>query len=73
MSTPDETFRATWRGRPPESSPNTLIIMRQGLDRAGHAWLTFNGAIKTTVVLTDQEAGQLAGLLGEASRVPRSQ
>jgi hypothetical protein len=43
------------------------------MGNAGRAWLTFNGAIKTTVVLTDQEAGQLAGLLEDASRARRSQ
>jgi hypothetical protein len=73
MSTPDETFRATMRGRTPEGEPSTLIITRQGLGHAGRAWLTFNGAIKTTVVLTDQQAVQLAGLLGDASRARRSQ
>lgn len=73
MSTPEETFRATMRGRTPEGEPTTLIVTRKGLGRAGRAWITFNGAIKTTAVLTDQEAGQLAGLLGDASstRVPR--
>lgn len=73
MSGLDETFRATMQGRTPEGEPSTLIVTRQGLGHAGRAWLTFNGAIKTTVVLTDQEAGQLAGLLGDASRARRSQ
>ncbi|HKR48276.1 MAG TPA: hypothetical protein VJT72_01635 [Pseudonocardiaceae bacterium] len=71
MSVRDETFRATMRGRTPEGEFTTLIITRQGLGHAGRAWLTFNGAIKTTVVLTDQEAEQLAGLLGDASRARR--
>ena len=60
-------------GPDPEGSPTTLIITRQGLDRDGRAWPTFNGTIKTTVVLTDQEAGQLAELLEDASRARRSQ
>ncbi|MGH3995744.1 MAG: hypothetical protein ACRDSN_25150 [Pseudonocardiaceae bacterium] len=67
MSTRDETFRATLRGRTPEGEPTTLIVTRQGLGRAGRTWLTFHGAIKTTAVLTDQEAGQLAGLLGDSA------
>ena len=73
MSTPDETFRRTMRGRTPEGQPTTLIVTRQGLGRAGRTWLTFQGAIKTTVVLTDQEAEELGGLLGDASsaRGPR--
>ncbi len=68
MSGLDETFRAAMRGRTPDGELTTVIVTRQGLGHAGRAWLTFNGAIKTTVVLTDQEAGQLAGLLGDASR-----
>jgi len=58
MSTPQETFRKTMRGRTPQGEPTTLIITRQGLGQAGRTWLTFDGAIKTTVVLTDQEAGR---------------
>jgi hypothetical protein len=68
MSTPDETFRATLRGQTPEGEPSTLIVTRQGLGHAGRAWLTFNGAMTTTVALTDQEAGQLARLLEDAAR-----
>lgn len=63
----DETFRATLRGRTPEGEPTTLIVTRQGLGRTGRTWLTFQGAIKTTAVLTDQEAGQLAELLGNSA------
>ncbi|HWR47069.1 MAG TPA: hypothetical protein VN327_05550 [Pseudonocardiaceae bacterium] len=67
MSTPDETFRATLRVQTPEGEPTTLIVRRQGLGRAGRVWLTGNGGIKTTVMLTSQEAEQLAGLLWDAS------
>ncbi|MGH4016851.1 MAG: hypothetical protein ACRDSL_23565 [Pseudonocardiaceae bacterium] len=67
MTIPEETFRATMRGRTPEGEPTTLIVTRKGLGRAGRTWLTFNGAVKTTVVLTDQEAGQLAGQLEDAA------
>lgn len=59
-------------GPDPEGELTTVIVTRQGLGHAGRAWLTFNGAIKTTVVLTDQEAEQLAGLLGDAARARRS-
>ncbi|MGH3913027.1 MAG: hypothetical protein ACRDTC_06410 [Pseudonocardiaceae bacterium] len=68
MSPRNETFRATMRGRTPEGEPTTLIITRQGLGHAGRSWLTFDGAIKTTVVLNDQETVQLVGLLGDAAR-----
>ncbi|MGH3903315.1 MAG: hypothetical protein ACRDTE_03830 [Pseudonocardiaceae bacterium] len=61
------------RGRTPDGEPTTLIVTRKGLGQAGRTWLTFDGAIKTTVMLTDPEAGHLAELLDDASsgRVPR--
>ncbi|MGH3837754.1 MAG: hypothetical protein ACRDSF_18930, partial [Pseudonocardiaceae bacterium] len=59
-STPAEIFRGL-PGRTPEGEPGTLIVTRQGLGRNGRVWLTFNGAIRTTVVLTDGETGQLVG------------
>jgi hypothetical protein len=57
-SATDETFRAMLR---------TMIVTRQGVGGAGHVWLTGNGRIQTTVVLTRQEAEQLAGMLWDAS------
>jgi hypothetical protein len=66
-SGPTETFRGTMRGRTPEGERTTVIVTRKGIGSAGRTWLTFNGGMKTTVVLTDQEAGQLPGLLGDAS------
>lgn len=66
-STPDELFRATLRACTPEGEFSTVIVTRQGLDRAGRVWLTFNGAIKTTVVMTDPETRQLADLLSKAT------
>ncbi|MFN2494700.1 MAG: hypothetical protein ABR608_02160 [Pseudonocardiaceae bacterium] len=62
-----ETFRATLRTRTPEGEWTTLIVTRQGQGSAGRTWLTFHGAIKTTAVLTSEEAAQLVGQLGEAS------
>ena len=71
MNTTEETFRGRIRGRTPEDESTTLIVTRQGVGRAGRTWLTFNGAIRTTVVLTDQEAGQLTGLLDDAASARR--
>lgn len=65
-ASPDETFRATLRARTPEGDLTTLIVLRRGLGRAGRVWLTFDGAIRTTAVLTDEEAARLAGLVREA-------
>jgi hypothetical protein len=66
-NTPDEMFRGTMRGRTPDGQPNTVIVTRQGLGSAGRVWLTFNGAIKTTVVMTDGETAQLSELLDKAA------
>jgi hypothetical protein len=60
-------------GRTPEGELHRLIITRQGVGRDGRVWLTFNGAIKTTVQMTDPEAARLRDLIGEATdqrRVP---
>lgn len=66
VSIPDETFRATLQARTPEGDATTLIVLRRGLGHAARVWLTFDGAIKTTVVMTDPETVYLAGLLGKA-------
>ncbi len=65
--TPDETFRGTMRGRTPDGEPSTVIVTRQGLGRAARVWLTFHGAIKTTVVMTNPETVQLSELLNQAT------
>ncbi len=61
-----ETFRATMRGRTPEGDFATVIVLRRGEGLDARVWLTFNGAIKTTVVMTNTETEELAGLLGDA-------
>lgn len=66
MSTQDETFRATLRARTPEGDATTLIVLRRGLGRGGRVWVTFDGAVKTTAVMTDPETAHLVGLLGDA-------
>lgn len=65
-STPNESFRATLRAHTPSDEFATVIITRQGRGRAGRVWLTFNGAIKTTAVMTDPETAQLVELLSKA-------
>jgi hypothetical protein len=73
MNIPEETFRGRMRGRTPEGESTTRIVTRRSLGRAGRTWWpTFNGAIRTMVVLTDQEAMQLAGLLGDVSSARES-
>lgn len=63
----EETYRATLQGRTTDGEPATIIVTRQGLGHAGRVWLTFQGALKATSVLTDQDALGLAGLLSDAA------
>jgi hypothetical protein len=70
-STPEKTFRAVLPGRTPEGEPSTVIITRQGTGQSGRVWLTFNGVIKTTVVMTNPETMQLCELLNKAT-APRT-
>lgn len=67
-STPYETFRGSLVGRTPTGADSTLIVTRQGMGAEGRVWLTHDGAIKTTCVLTDQEVAELRGLLGAATK-----
>ncbi len=67
-STPTEMFRAVFPGRTPDGEANTLIVTRQGQGQAARVWLTFVGALRTTVALTDPEAEQVAKLLGAATK-----
>lgn len=65
-SLPKETFRGTTRGRTPDGDFTTLIVTRKGEGNGARVWLTFDGAIKTTVVMTNGETGQLGKLLDNA-------
>lgn len=56
--------RAVLAFRGARGDPATVIIMRT----RGQVWLTFNGAEKTTVAMTDPQAGQLIEALHTASR-----
>lgn len=51
-------YRAALRGE-----PSTVIVTRQGTGRSSRVWLTFNGATRTTVVMTNPETVQLCELL----------
>jgi hypothetical protein len=61
-----ETFRGTMQGRTPDGYAATVIVLRRGEGSNGRVWLTFSGAIKTTVVMTNPETKELIGLLGDA-------
>lgn len=67
-NTRDETYRATMPAHTPENEITTLIVTRQGRGRDARTWLTLGGSTtRTTVVLTDYQAGELSHLLAEAS------
>ncbi len=66
-STPEETFRGTLQGRTPEGRQSTVIVTRQGLGSGGRVWLTFHGAIKATVAMTDRQTAELMELLDKAT------
>ena len=69
MSTIDEeTFRGTVEGCTPDTDSATVIVTRRGLGRSGRVWLTFNGSIRATLVMTDQQTEWLVELLIAARR-----
>jgi len=63
-----ESYRAVLALRTPEGETATVIVMRRGRGRDGRVWLTFNGALKTTVTMDDREAGQMTDAIGAARR-----
>ncbi|MGH4019659.1 MAG: hypothetical protein ACRDT0_10585 [Pseudonocardiaceae bacterium] len=65
-----ETYRATMRGRDPEGQPATVIITRNGAGRSGRVRLTLNASLRTTLTMTDEEAGKLIELVTEARDTP---
>jgi hypothetical protein len=48
----------------PAGEAATVIVMRRGVK----VWLVFNGAIKSTVAMSDTEAAQLIAAVNAASR-----
>ncbi|HEY2765146.1 MAG TPA: hypothetical protein VGJ13_14240 [Pseudonocardiaceae bacterium] len=59
-----ESDRTVLTFRGPDGEAATVIIMR----RDSKVWVAFNGAIKTTVAMTDQQAGQFIEAVRAASR-----
>ena len=57
-----ERYRGTLTARSAENEPATVIVLR----RRQQVWLTFDGAIRTTVAMTDEETTQLIALLRAA-------
>lgn len=66
MHSEEESFRGTLQARTVDGEPHTVIVMRRSHGNQGRIWLTLNGALKTTAVMTDPEAVQLVELLTTA-------
>ena len=62
-----ESYRRVLTFRTPEGGAASVIVMR----RRGDVWMTFDGAMKTTVVMKDEDAGQLVEAVCGASRPPQ--
>ncbi|HEU0089078.1 MAG TPA: hypothetical protein VFQ77_15770 [Pseudonocardiaceae bacterium] len=70
MHSDEETFRRTMEAHTVDGEPHTVIVLRRGMGNKARVWLTLNGALKTTVCMTNREATQLAKLLDEAQQLP---
>ncbi|MGH3930969.1 MAG: hypothetical protein ACRDTF_13445 [Pseudonocardiaceae bacterium] len=62
-----ESYRWVLTFHTPEGQVTTVLVLR----RQSAVWLTFDGAVKTTAVMTGPEAGQLIEAVAEASEAPR--
>ena len=62
-----ESYRRVLTFRTPEGKAASVIVMR----RRGDVWLTFDGALKTTVVMQAEDAGQLIEAVCDAARASR--
>lgn len=59
-----ESDRTVLAFRDPDGHPATVIVMR----KHGRVWVVFQGAVKTTVAMTDTQAPQLVAAVSAASR-----
>ncbi|PZS37447.1 MAG: hypothetical protein DLM62_19185 [Pseudonocardiales bacterium] len=67
-STAHETFRGAVQGHTFDGRAHaTVIVTRQGQGIEGRVWVTFDGATRTTVVMTEGETADLRELLDEAA------
>ncbi|MGH3930835.1 MAG: hypothetical protein ACRDTF_12755 [Pseudonocardiaceae bacterium] len=61
-----ESYRATIQLRTPDGEPATLIVLRRGRGQAARVWLTFDGAMKTTVTMDNAEVDDVTGMIKTA-------
>lgn len=57
-----ESFRQAFAFRSPDGGAATLLVLR----RSNAVWITFSGAEKTSVVMSDTETEDLTTALGAA-------
>lgn len=68
MHSESESDRTVLAFRSPEGEATTVIVLR----KSTKVWLVFNGALKTTVAMSDPEAAELVDAVRAASRGHRT-
>lgn len=61
-----ERYRATIPLRTPDGELATLIVLHRGRGNDGRVWLTFDGAIKTTVTMDNRETDEVVSMIKAA-------
>lgn len=61
-----ESYRTTIQLRTPEGARATLIVLRRRCGHQWRVWLTFDGALKTTVTMDDRESDEVTGMIKAA-------
>jgi len=67
-----ESYRATIQLRTPDGALSTLIVLRRGRGHDERVWLTFDGAIKTTIMMDNRESEKVISMIEAAQRGGRS-
>lgn len=61
-----ERYRGTIQLRTPDGEPTTLIVLRRRCGHGWRVWITFDGALKTTVTMDDGETDEVTGMIQAA-------
>lgn len=61
-----ERYRATIELCTPDGERVTAIVLRRGCGRDERVWFVFDGALKTTLVMDDHEAGEVTSMITAA-------
>lgn len=63
LQSEQERYRGTIQLRTPDGELATLIVLRRRRDHDSRTWLTFDGAIKTTVTMDDRESDEVMSMI----------